>query len=152
MNELRDEWIEMAEEEVLAATTLNPERNARAICFHCQQCIEFYLKGALLERGIDPPRIHALVALNDHLSRLESRFGELDDDLERLTPHAVLTRYGGPRPAPEKAREALRTMHQLRASIRSFMGLPDGLDVPTDNQPTASEGTPCPNCSPESQL
>ena len=56
MNELTKEWVEKAEEDFDVADTLLYGRDvplAAAICFHCQQCAEKYLKAYLQEHLIE---------------------------------------------------------------------------------------------------
>jgi HEPN domain-containing protein len=49
------EWVEKAEGDWNAARQLNRVRkdpNYDGVCFHCQQCVEKYLKARLEEAGV----------------------------------------------------------------------------------------------------
>ena len=61
-------WARKAEGDLLTAehTMQLGERCPRfAVCFHCQQCVEKYLKGFLTFLGISAPKTHNLNALFD---------------------------------------------------------------------------------------
>lgn len=118
-----EEWLEKAEEDFRAASSLDPESTPGAICFHCQQCIEKYLKASLAAVGMDPPRTHDLIALNDDLRRADAGFAILAQRLQVLTPYSVPVRYPGVGAAPDDARQAVETMHELRAQIRQLLEL-----------------------------
>jgi HEPN domain-containing protein len=59
-----EEWLGKAEQDFLAASMLDPEATPGAVCFHCQQCIEKYLKAALVRHGDKPRKTHDLLVLN----------------------------------------------------------------------------------------
>jgi len=68
-------WVRKAESDLRVArneaAAPNPERDA--VCFHCQQAAEKYLKAILCEQGQHIPRIHDLLRLLiDHLSHESS--------------------------------------------------------------------------------
>jgi len=53
------EWIAKAEEDYKTILTLNRQKKHKlpnSICFHCQQCIEKYLKAFLVHNEFKPPR------------------------------------------------------------------------------------------------
>jgi HEPN domain-containing protein len=45
--------------------------NFDGVCFHCQQCIEKYLKARMVEASISFPKIHDLARLLDLVSKAE---------------------------------------------------------------------------------
>ena len=65
MKRLTREWVRKAEADFLAANTLVRGNVLLhdAVCFHCQQTAEKYLKAQLVELGLAVPRTHNLVAL-----------------------------------------------------------------------------------------
>src|SRR5207245_2016186 len=68
------EWVRCAEEDFEVATALIRRRAkiaANSIGFHCQQCMEKYLKARLEEAGLLAPRTHDLIALLQLLLPLE---------------------------------------------------------------------------------
>lgn len=66
--ELFNEWIYKAEQDY--RTAAREARSKRAlspdvICYHCQQCIEKYLKAYLILNDFIPPRTHDLHQLKN---------------------------------------------------------------------------------------
>jgi HEPN domain-containing protein len=60
------EWVRYAEEDFDVASVLMRRRTktaANTIGFHCQQCVEKYLKARLEEAGLPVPKVHSLAAL-----------------------------------------------------------------------------------------
>jgi len=71
---LVDEWVEKAEADYQAAVALNRRLKTPlpdAVCYHCQQCAEKYLKAYLIARGIVPSRTHDL-EIPDEMLKLGS--------------------------------------------------------------------------------
>ena len=119
----RDRWVRKAEVDYRAALGLDASDVPEAICFHCQQCIEKYLKATLVAHGQRPPWVHDLIALGDAVAKLDASFAALGDQLDVLTPYAVDTRYPGTEASPDDAREAVQIMEELRSRIRLFLAL-----------------------------
>jgi len=98
MNPLTLEWVAKAEgdrataERELRATT---DLNLDAVCFHCQQCVQKYLKARLQEANILVPRTHDLTTLLDLLLPIEPTWKRLRAGLQRLSTFAVVYRYPG---------------------------------------------------------
>jgi HEPN domain-containing protein len=115
------DWVARAEEDYAIASSLDPDRTPRGICFHCQQCVEKYLKAALVRHGIPTRKTHNLILLNDLLTERDPRFGQFAEHLRVLNPYSVATRYPGPDISPEDARHARKTMEHLRAEIRRLL-------------------------------
>ena len=66
MKPVTREWVKKAENDFKVATQILRRRKdvvPDAACFHCQQCVEKYLKARLLEAGILFPRTHDLLQL-----------------------------------------------------------------------------------------
>jgi HEPN domain-containing protein len=63
------------------------------ICYHCQQSVEKNLKGYLIYQGVQPPKTHDLVDLNDRCSDMDERFSSLDKVCGILTRYGVQPRY-----------------------------------------------------------
>jgi len=66
MNPQTAEWVEKAEGDWNAAQQLNRVRkdpSYDAVCFHCQQSVEKYLKARLEEAGVNFPKTHDLIKL-----------------------------------------------------------------------------------------
>ena len=105
------EWVRCAEEDFDVAQALMRRRHKRAansIGFHCQQCVEKYLKARLEEAGHAVPRTHDLVALLQLLLPAEPLWAAFAPDLRRLNDYAVKFRYPGHLATPVDAQFPLR--------------------------------------------
>lgn len=118
-----DEWLEKAEEDYLAACALDAQQTPAPICFHCQQCVEKYLKAALVRQGLRVAKTHNIVVLNDILGERDPTYQSFVDTLDALSPYAVLSRYPGMEVSAQEAREALELTRALRERLRSLLGL-----------------------------
>jgi HEPN domain-containing protein len=122
------EWVEKADNDLKnAAHTLKLGASCPTdtVCFHAHQCVEKYVKALLTARGIDVPRTHSLDELTARLP-VGSRPALTEDEQDRLTEYATVTRYPGdydPIPLAE-ARQAVRIARRVRAGIRK--GRPPG--------------------------
>ena len=90
------EWFRFADTDLNVANhmlSMHPQP-LEAICYHCQQSAEKYLKGYLIFRGIlNPPKIHNLDTLCDMCEPYDTRFEELQKFCETLTIYGVQPRY-----------------------------------------------------------
>jgi HEPN domain-containing protein len=93
MKKLTAEWVQKAEEDyqVAVQTHRGGGRFHNAVCFHCQQASEKYLKALMEEAGLSVPKTHDLEDLRTplvpHYAPLPVRRG-----LAFLTRFAVETR------------------------------------------------------------
>lgn len=125
MKPLTSEWIDKAEEDFRVATWISrePVGSPSAVCFHCQQCAEKYLKAILTEHQVAFPRTHDLDVLLDLVPRDTPSVEASRDDLKFLAPFSVEARYPGVSAAPEDAVEALRVADLFRGTARRLFGL-----------------------------
>lgn len=125
MKKITSEWIEKAEGDYRVAVRESKAKDPvyDVICYHCQQCIEKYLKAILVESNIEFEKIHDLEALmyfcKDHLPALESH----REDLIWLTQFAVRVRYPGFGATKQDTRKALSMTGKLRSLVRRFFSL-----------------------------
>lgn len=128
MKEKTVEWIAKAETDYSAARFLLERNEAEivdAVCFHCQQCAEKYLKGFLDEHDIAFPKEHPLAPLVKLAHALDPDFALLSPYSERLENYAVAIRYPGASTTRPQAESALAAAAQIRATIRHKLGLTD---------------------------
>lgn len=121
------DWIRCAEEDFDVAVALMRRRTktaANSIGFHCQQCVEKYLKGRLEEAGLNAPKTHDLVALLQLLLPVEPLWSSFAPTLRRLNDYAVKFRYPGHVTTKADARQALKACRSIRADVRLCLGLP----------------------------
>ena len=120
------EWIEKAEEDFRAATTLRRLRKDpvhNAVCFHAQQCIEKYLKAILEKKGFIVRKIHALPILLDQCADAHPFLIAMRSDMIRLSAYAVEFRYPGESATSADAKEAIRIMKRSRSELRTVLEL-----------------------------
>jgi len=118
-----EEWVEKAEEDFRAASALEPESVPSVICFLCQQCVEKYLKAALVRHEMPTQKTHNLILLNAMVSEKDKRFAELEDQLALLNPYSVLSRYPGMDTTASTAKKAFEVARALRKQIRELLNL-----------------------------
>jgi HEPN domain-containing protein len=126
MNALTLEWLKKAEDDFIVATELlklRLESGADAICFHCQQCAEKYLKTFLHHQGIEFPRTHDLLELLVLCRTSEDTFATLLLQLQALNSYSVETRYPGRFTSLEEAQGAVEAVEIVRNFVRSKLGL-----------------------------
>ncbi len=122
-----EEWVAKAETGYKAAIDLARRRKdplPEAVCFHCQQCTEKYLKAFLIARQVPFPKIHDLIALKKLCAEEESAFELIHDLLESLEGYDVVVRYPGEMATVEDAREAVAAMKEVRRFVRIRLGNP----------------------------
>ncbi len=121
------EWVRCAEEDFEVANALFRRRTksaANTIGFHCQQCVEKYLKARLEELGLPVPKTHNLVALAGLLRSQHPLWAAFLPALLSLNNYAVKFRYPGHIATRRDAREALKACRAVRADVRLTLGLP----------------------------
>lgn len=123
---LFEEWIAKAEDDYGTALDLrklkNPHR-ADAICFHCQQSAEKYLKGFLVRAQVDFTRTHDLNDLCKRCTEIDETFELIRLPLDLLQPFSVAIRYPGTSATNEDVVEAIKAIKQVREFVRARLGL-----------------------------
>jgi HEPN domain-containing protein len=118
------EWIRKAEEDYTVATTLARKRKQltpNAICFHCQQCAEKYLKAFLVQNAIVFRKIHDLRELYRLCLAINPGFELIADLLDQLNPYSIEFRYPGEEATQEEAKLALRAMKVVRRFVQGTL-------------------------------
>lgn len=111
------EWIAKAEQDYLTAEVMARKRNnpvPDVVGFHCQQCIEKYLKALLVLKRIDFPKTHDLIELLEIALKKEPLLGIYRTELRILNPFSVQFRYPGEGATLEDAKQALKAMKRVR--------------------------------------
>jgi HEPN domain-containing protein len=69
-------------------------RKANAVCYHCHQAAEKYLKGYLIAMGIsEPPFIHNLPELMALCAEFDQSFSNISLHCYTLNPYGIRVRY-----------------------------------------------------------
>lgn len=121
-------WVQAAEEDYtiagLALRSRTRKPTANAIGFHCQQCVEKYLKARMVEDGAPVIKTHDLQALLNQLLVRHPLWAAFHITLGNLTNYAVKFRYPGHVATRADARAALKACRSIRAEVRASLGLP----------------------------
>lgn len=97
------------------------KRQQCIIAFHCQQCIEKYLKALLTKYRLGFPWHHDLEELLVLLLEKEPLLSVIRDSLKNLTPFAVIFRYPGEDVTLRDVKEAVSIMKKLRIVLREYL-------------------------------
>ena len=94
--DLIKEWFRFAANDLIVARhcyyDFHPKQTEIA-CYHCQQCAEKALKGFLIFKDIEPPKIHILPQLCQMCIALEASFTTIFDICNYLTQFGSATPY-----------------------------------------------------------
>lgn len=125
MKKLTGEWVRKAEADLLLAVRESAQkpRLNDAICFHCQQAVEKYLKALMCERSLTIPRTHDLNHLLLQLAPTDSTLSQHRRRLLRLADYAVDYRYPGIQASTRQAQSAVRMAIVVRDDVRVRIGL-----------------------------
>jgi len=116
-------WVEKGENDFRNAEyvlTLKENCPFDTVSYHCQQCVEKYLKAALVCQGLEFPRTHDLVVLFNLLKK--SEFLNLRiEDVQPLNRYSTEARYPGDwEPIDENlALAAFEMARKLRDGVRA---------------------------------
>ncbi|MBI1832597.1 MAG: HEPN domain-containing protein [Planctomycetes bacterium] len=117
MSKAEEDYV-VAERESLAKPAVHD-----AVCFHCQQCAEKYLKALMEELGLSVPKTHDLDALSGALTPFHPSMRSFRRGLLFLSDFAVDARYPGENASKRQAISALRWARRVREGVRSILGL-----------------------------
>jgi len=114
-----EQWIAKAESDLTAARDLMriESESLDAICFHCQQSGEKYLKALMAANGLSIPRTHILPRLLQLLAAAMPSNDEVKRECAWLSMFAVDTRYpagAGLAVTPNDARRALAVAARIK--------------------------------------
>jgi HEPN domain-containing protein len=125
MKNITRKWIEKAEKDFLVAQREVKEAQPvfDAVCFHCQQCVEKYLKALLQEKEIYFEKTHDIGVLMDKCKDFIIISDEMQKKLFYLSSYAVEVRYPGIDTNEEEAKESFDTARKLRLIVRGFFEL-----------------------------
>lgn len=110
-------WVEKAEEDYRSAETLARKRVKPvpgAVCFHCQQAAEKYLKSFLTLRRVDFPKTHDLIVLKTLAAPFLPEAELVADLLLYLNEFSVQFRYPGEHATVGQARRAIGAIREVR--------------------------------------
>ena len=138
MTSLTRQWVQKAEEDWLAVLALKDVRPPfhDAVCYHCQQAAEKYLKGLLQERGKTPRKTHDLGDLIRDLLASDPSVAAFRRRLNPITKYAV--DYFRPDIDADAcaARAAIQAVEPVRLEVRKILGLKRRVGMSVDDART----------------
>ncbi|MGP8214559.1 MAG: HEPN domain-containing protein [Bacteroidia bacterium] len=92
-------------------------------CFHCQQCIEKYLKAYLYYKGEKIPKIHDLTKLRKSCAKYDAGFDLID--FKDLNAYAVEVRYPDNflEPSADEVKEYIQIAEDIKELVLSKVEL-----------------------------
>ena len=126
MNPAVAEWISKAEGDFATAgreIRARKSPNYDAVCFHCQQCAEKYLKAVLQANNKHIPKIHFLLELMALVMKFDSSYEMLRADLETLEDYSVRFRYPGEFAEKDEAQAAYQAAKVVREFVAQKLGV-----------------------------
>lgn len=120
--EIVRQWFRKAESDLL-----NIRNNLAAddvptdtVCFHAQQAIEKFLKGALIANGRNVGKTHDLVKLLMDVADVVPDLSPYEEQFEEISEYGVGSRYPDDfcEPTFEEAQQAFETALQVEAIIK----------------------------------
>ena len=120
------EWISKAEGDFVTAgreVRVRKSPNYDAVCFHCQQCAEKYLKAILQENNTPIPKIHFLLELLALILKFDGSYEFLKVDLEILEDYSVRYRYPGVSAEKDDAQATFAAVERVRKFAGQKLGL-----------------------------
>lgn len=94
VNKNAKKWFQIADDDLLFAKAgLKESGLARNACFLCQQIVEKYLKGFLVQQKIQPKRTHILMDLLRECSIFDKGFLNFEEECDFLDQFYQPARY-----------------------------------------------------------
>ena len=115
------EWINKAEQDYETAETMARKRKSSVpdiVGFHCQQCVEKYLKAFLVLKKVDFPKTHDLIEILERAADKDPFLEIFRSELRMLNPFSVQFRYPGEGATIDDAKAALKSMRRVRKFLR----------------------------------
>ena len=119
------DWLLKAENELKAAKAIYnyyEEPPTDMVCYHCHQTAEKALKGYLVYRQINFPKIHDLVALLNLCAPNDKSLQLFKDDMKVLNQYYIEAKYPPDMPivySKEEAKEAINKATRVLKTVRT---------------------------------
>lgn len=120
-NEIMQEWIKKAENDLLNAKTVIkiPNPPTDTICFHAQQCAEKYLKAFLISKDKEIIRTHNLRFLLEECQEFAGDLEKIREEAIILNSYSIEARYPGDfiEYSVEEAQRAIEMAEKIKNNI-----------------------------------
>lgn len=117
------QWFHKAESDLLnIRNNLSSEHiPTDTVCFHAQQAIEKFFKGALVASGRNITKTHDLVKLLSDVADIIPELSRYEDQLEEVSEYGVGVRYPDDfyEPTHEEAEKAFALAVEIEAIVKS---------------------------------
>ncbi len=119
------EWLDKGDEDLNDAKILfNHGGNTGTICYLSQQAVEKYLKGFLIFNNKSFHKIHDLLGIAADCAKINPKFLDYKDALNKLTAYYIETRYPVPfieEYSREEAEEAIEMSERIIGFIMNLL-------------------------------
>jgi HEPN domain-containing protein len=88
-----DSWFDFAKQDLKMAEMALNENFYNQSCFHCQQAVEKFLKGYLINTNKEVPKIHFLDELLNLCTQIDKDFEKLREYCSKLDDYYLPVRY-----------------------------------------------------------
>lgn len=119
------DWVAKAEVDFEAARMLSRSRKKGmpdAVCYHCQQCAEKYLKAYLVLHRVAYPKTHDLLKILEMVLPIDALMAVVQREIKFLNPYSIGIRYPGESADREEAKKAIKAVISVREIIRERLG------------------------------
>jgi len=127
--DLINSWIGKADKHVLSAEHELSFSDAvtEAVCFHCQQAVEKFLKAYLVFHGVSYTKTHEIGELITKCEKTDREISVLKDEADKLTDYAIEIRYPEEwsEPSLEEAKEAFEIAKKIKEYVLSRISSDD---------------------------
>ena len=128
-SELINSWMGKADKDLLTAQheLSFPDAVTEAICFHCQQAVEKYLKAYLVFLGISFQKTHEIGELITKCEPKDKEISIFKEEADKLTDYAIQIRYPDEwsEPTLTEAKEAFEIANKIKEFILKRINPPD---------------------------
>jgi HEPN domain-containing protein len=114
------EWIVKGQNDLKSAEILyNEDGPTDAICFHCHQAVEKYLKAYLVARRFRFEKIHSLWTLTKLSAKGDEEFLNFEEEIKILDAYYIESRY--PPEIKVYTRQECRKILKLTKELTQFI-------------------------------
>ena len=114
-------WMEKADEDLMVVSRLTEPQliAASAVCFHCQQAVEKYLKAFLIANGKEIKKTHNIEYLLSECEDFDIDFAEIDP--KNLSDFGVEIRYPGDlyNPSENETRDYIEIANVIKQIVKT---------------------------------
>ncbi len=121
-----EQWLIIAQEDLVAAKVLLANEILRPLMYHCQQCAENALKGYLVCQRQPIAKTHDLTRLLELCLKFDTSFKTLYESTKHLNPFSTKLRYPTEYDIPDlaDATEAIKNARRILTFVTKKINAP----------------------------